>query len=334
MPRVIPEAYVNRYRQLWCKEHLLGAARAQVTEAHAQLQQEILNAVKPRGPGQVHPIEKRKDLSLSEYKRVYLRQGIPVILQGAARQWPCVQHWNPQWLADRYGSDPLTLIDAAPSDLNAIDYQMRHTTLGELIREMDQKPLEKYSRFNRLLYDHPELAEDFDRHWLKQRRNLLCSGQTFQVFIGGKSSKTHLHAAAEHNLFTQVYGRKHWILYPPEYDCVLRPPVNRTPYFHSAYNPDAPDPENFPALQYLDRYEGVLEPGDILFNPPSWWHHVTNLTGSIGVGFRWFAAGDAFRLDWGQALLTLLATNPPIWAAMQHRTDFARIFSYMHHRQK
>jgi len=333
MSQWIPPEALQRYRQLWVKEHILGA-RAQVEAEHEALQQILLEALQARGPGRVLPIERRKNLSLTEYRRVYLKQGLPVILHGAAKDWPCVRHWSPEWLAERYGSDPLTLIDAAPSDLNAIDYQVRETTLGDLIREMDLKPLEKYSRFNRLLYDHPELAQDFDRRWLKQRRNPVCSGQTFQVFIGGKSSKTHLHAAAEHNLFTQVYGRKHWILYPPSYDCVLRPPVNRTPYFHSAYDPDRPAQAEFPALSYLDRFEGVLEPGDILFNPPSWWHHVHNLTGSIGVGYRWFAPGDAFRLDWSQALLTLLAVNPPIWSAMQHRTDFARIFSYMHRRQQ
>ncbi|MGV3523270.1 MAG: cupin-like domain-containing protein [Candidatus Sericytochromatia bacterium] len=335
MSDLIPSELLLRYRQHWLLEHLLGQrlTRRLRQAQPPELQTELLERLRGQGPGRTVPIERRKELSLGEYRRVYLRLGIPVIWQGGARQWPCVQTWSPDWLAKRYGDDPLSLIDAAPSDMHEIDYQVRQTTLGELIREMDHKPLEKYSRFNRLLYDHPELAHDFDQAWLKARRNPICSGQTFQVFIGGKGSRTHLHAASEHNLFTQVYGQKHWLIYPPSYDCLLRPPVNRTPYFHSVFNPDDPDFEAFPAMQYVDRYEALLEPGDILFVPPSWWHHVNNPTGSIGVGFRWFAAGDAFRLDWTQALLTLLAVNPPIWSAMTHRTDFARIFGFMHRRQ-
>ncbi|PKL75654.1 MAG: hypothetical protein CVV27_14240 [Candidatus Melainabacteria bacterium HGW-Melainabacteria-1] len=336
MTKHIPFALVERYRRLWMLEHLSGRRvvdwlRPQIGP---KLQQELLTALKSQGPGRQLPIERRKDLSLEEFHRVYLRLGIPVIMQGAARDWPCVSKWSPAWISERYGQDPVSLIDAAPNDLNAIDYQSRQSTLGEVISEMDIRPLEKYSRFNTLLHDHPELEQDFDKAWLKRHRNLLCSGQTFQTFIGGKGSKTHLHAASEHNLFVEVYGRKHWVIYPPAYDCVLRPPVNRTPYFHSPFDPDAPNYDIFPAMQHLDSFVGELMPGDVFFLPPSWWHHVNNPTGSIGVAFRWFAPRDAFTLDWAQAAMTLLAVNPPIWTAMRHRTNFTRIFGYMSRHQK
>lgn len=283
----------------------------------------------PLTPGRVLTIERRKNVSLAEFRRIYLKPGVPVVLQGAARAWPCVQKWTPDYLSEHFGHMPVTLIDAAPQNMSNINYQPEQATLKDVIEQMESAPLKMYSRFNQLLYHFPELVLDFDKSWLLKHRNRVASGQTFQVFIGGNTSKTHLHAASEHNLFTQVYGRKHWILYPPAYDCVLRPPVNRTPYFHSAFDPDHPDFETYPEMQYLDRYECTLEPGDILFNPPSWWHHVTNLSGSIGVGFRWFSPQDAFRLDASQALLTLLATNPPIWTATKYRADFAKIFSLM-----
>lgn len=331
MTEHIPSALVERYRQLWMLEHLTGRQLSQRLQpaAHRELQQKIVASLQKQGPGRLIEVERRKDLSLAEFHRVYLRLGIPVIWAGGARHWPCVRNWTPAWVAERYGSDPVSLIDAAPNDFNAIDYQSQQTTLGEVIREMDHKPLEKYSRFNTLLHDHPELEQDFDKSWLKACRNPICSGQTFQVFIGGKGSRTHLHAASEHNIFTQVYGRKHWLIYPPAYDCVLEPPVNRTPYFHSPFDPDKPDYQRFPAMEFLDTYTCTLEAGDIFFLPPSWWHHVNNLTGSIGVAFRWFAPGDAFRLDWAQAAMTLLAVNPPIWTAMRHRTNFTKIFGYM-----
>lgn len=330
----IPGHLVERYRRHWLLEHLTGAYLSNRLRPEPGLQDEILAALADLGPGREIQIERRKDLSLEEFHRVYLRMGIPVVMVGAAKNWPCVRNWSPGFIAERYGSDPVNLIDAAPNNFNAIDYQTRQTTLGDVIAEMDEKPLEKYSRFNTLLHDHPELARDFDKGWLKRHRNPLSSGQTFQVFIGGKGSRTHLHAASEHNLFTQVYGRKHWVLFPTSYDCVLKPPVNRTPYFHSAYDPDEPDYSVFPAMAHLDSWTTTLEPGDVFFLPPSWWHHVNNPTGSIGVAFRWFAADDAFRLDWAQAAMTLLAVNPPIWLAMKHRTNFTRIFSYMSRSQQ
>lgn len=315
------------YASLWIREHLLGArAGTRLQQERQELKDRILRSL-PREPGKVLAVERRKNLSLEEFKRVYLRQGIPVIFQGAAKHWPCIGKWSPEYLATHYGSDPVTLIDASPENIKSISRQPEMTTLAEVIDSMDAGALQKYSRFNRLLYQHPELLQDLDVSWLLKHRNTLASGRTFQVFIGGKGSKTHLHCASEHNLFIQVYGEKHWILYPPAYDCVLEPPVTRTPYFHSEFNPDAPDYQSYPALQYLNRYECTLQPGDIFFNPPSWWHHVSNLSHSIGIGFRWFSA-DAFRIDATQALLTLMATNPPIWIATRYRTDFSKIFTY------
>ena len=206
MSEHIPQHLVETYRHHWFLAHFLGQRLSrpfQKVSAQA-LQQQIVEALKPHGPGRVLSIEKRKDLSLQEFRQVYLRLGIPVILRGAARHWPCVRHWTPEWLAERYGEDKMLLIDAAPGDIHAIDYRTREATLAEVIRDMNSKPLEKYARFNRLLYEHPELKNDFDRRWLNQHRDTLASGRTFQVFIGGKGSLTHLHAAAEHNLFTQV----------------------------------------------------------------------------------------------------------------------------------
>lgn len=316
--------HVNYARLKWLTQHLLGRRVAALLPDRAHVPEP--KALSEAGP--VIPIEKRKDLSPEEFRRVYLRRGVPVVFQGAARHWNCVHNWSLDWLSETYGDDTIHLIDAAPQNILDIEYASAETTLGSMLEALREDPIKNYSRFNRLLYEHPELKADLDLKWLKACRNHFASGQTLQVFIGGAGSKTHLHAAAEHNLFTQVFGRKHWILYPPSYDGVLRPPVHRTPYFHSPFDPENPDWEHFPELQSLPRWECTLEAGDILFNPPSWWHYVSNPTDSIGIGFRWFAA-QAFQVDWCQALLTLLAVNPPIWSASLNRDNFPKIFAAM-----
>ena len=48
-----------------------------------------LNETMPKiGEGCVMPIERRKDLSLKEFKSHYVKKGIPVVLEGAALDWP------------------------------------------------------------------------------------------------------------------------------------------------------------------------------------------------------------------------------------------------------
>ncbi|MEK7435016.1 MAG: cupin-like domain-containing protein [Cyanobacteriota bacterium] len=320
-----------QYDTFWFFDHVLGKDNVNLffEKNRNELKKEILKFVqKKEEKGKTYQIERRKNLTIEEFKNNYLRLSIPVVLEGAAKDWACVKNWTPEFLGEKYGSDEIQLIDASPSDFDDINYKIQKTTLKEVIMSMDDGPIGKYSRFNRILHDHPELKEDFDLKFLKSLRNTVSSGQTFQVFIGGKGTKTHLHCASEHNLFTQVYGRKHWTVYPPVYDCVLEPVVNRTPYFHSTFDPDKPDYEKFPAMEYLDKYECILEPGDIFFNPPSYWHHVNNLSGSIGVAFRWFAL-DAFKIDFMQTLLTIMSVNPPFILATKNRTDFPKIFEYM-----
>jgi ribosomal protein L16 Arg81 hydroxylase len=50
---------------------------------------------------------------------------------------------------------------------------------------------------------------------------------------------------------------------------------------------DVPDTEQFPLFASLDHWDCILEPGDMLFIPPKWWHYVKSLTVSFSVSFWW-----------------------------------------------
>lgn len=287
-----------------------------------------------KNTGRIKQIKRESNISTTEFKKKYLDKGIPVILTGFANNWPALKEWTPNKLAKRFGDDQVSLIDTNGAKSKSLDYDIEQTDLRTVLQAMENGDATKYSRFNRLLYDHPELLNDFDSKWLYKMRCKISSGKTFQVFLGAKGTKTQLHAASEHNLFTQVYGKKHWYIMSPKYDIALNPPVTGAPYFYTQLDPDAPDLEAFPHYKNMEILECTLEPGDVLYNPPSYWHHVTNLTASIGVGFRWFGAVDCFKLNFSQALLTILSTNPPIWVATKHRTNFPKIFNYMKEKNK
>ena len=284
--------------------------------------------------GALRQIDRVTNISDHELKKNYIDKGIPVVMVGKAKEWDCVKKWSPDWLLENYCDDKVSIFNASIQEMTDVNYSVEETILKDVLNAMKEGDTSKYSRFNRLLYDHPGLIEDFDWKWLYNRRNTISSGKTFQVFIGGKGTRTTLHSASEHNLFTQVYGSKHWYLYPPENDVIFEPPVTRTPYFHSMFDPESPNLEVFPNAKYLQAWECKLEAGDVLFNPPSWWHQVTNLDDSIGVGFRWFNPADSFKMSFMQTLLTFTSTNPPIWMATKNRTDFARIFKYMNKKNR
>ena len=278
---------------------------------------------------QVKAIPRVRDISDDDFRELYIRRGFPVVLEGKAKDWKCIEKWSMHWLRENYGHDEVSIFDPLNPLSSEVQYGIEITNLAAVLDAIEQGDRSKYSRFNRLLYDHPELVRDFDWEWLHGIRSNWSSGKTYQVFIGGEGTRTSLHCAGEGNLFTQVNGKKHWYFIEPKADIWLDPPVTRTPYFHSLFNPEHPEDADYPGMECAQIWECQLDPGDVLYNPPFWWHQVTNLTPSIGVGFRWFDLVENAKANLVGTALVMAATNPPIWTATKHRTDFAAIYKHM-----
>src|SRR5271155_1882920 len=53
----------------------------------------LTETLKQSGEGRSVQIERRKDLSIQEFREHYLRKGIPVVMEGIANDWDCVKKW-------------------------------------------------------------------------------------------------------------------------------------------------------------------------------------------------------------------------------------------------
>lgn len=255
-----------------------------------------------------------------------LPRGEPVVLEGAARDWPAVQRWSPAFFAERLGAEPVRLLHMDPEDAGSGRHDGVDTTMGEALARL-QEGNSAYLRFIPALMQYPDLQAMLDVAWLRARRGPLSPPGNLHLFIGGAGTDTGLHSAVPANLFVQVHGRKHWVLYPPSASPLFRPPMERAMYFASRFDPDRPDPVAFPEACRLTGLEVELEPGDVLYNPPFWWHKVSNPTVSIGVGFRWFPPHRCFQASPTQWLLTYLSVNPPFWEGARLGLDFTKIFT-------
>jgi len=267
------------------------------------------------GKGKAIPIERRKNLSLKEFKNHYRRKGIPVVMEGAANNWDCVKKWSLEYLKELHGDDVIALTNYQIKDV----YET--TTLREVIDNI-RSGVGKYYRFYPLLIRHPEHIKDFDYTWLLERRNPLTWFEAWQVFIGGKGMVTTIHMENQCNLFVQTYGEKKWVIYPKHYTMVFDPEpprhLYRTPSMKldtGPYNPFAPDFKNYPKYEYINWYETDLKPGDILFNPCFTWHTVENTTDSISMGYRWVSPLYAFKIAPLYLFLDFLVRKPSIFKA-------------------
>jgi hypothetical protein len=107
---------------------------------------------------------------------------------------------------------------------------------------------------------------------------------------------TGFHCADGHNLFLDLRGRKEWTFIHPSYNPVMMPGLSR----YSVYAVSEIDDEIFvgldqihakhPILRYVPKYRVLLEEGDVLYNPPWWWHRVLNQSKlTIGCATRYLA---------------------------------------------
>jgi hypothetical protein len=265
------------------------------------------------GKGHAIPIDRRKNLSLKEFKKNYRDKGIPVVLEGAADEWDCVKNWSFEYFKKMHGDDVIALTNYQLKDM----YET--TTLGEVIDNI-RSGGSKYYRFYPLLIRHPEHIKDCDYKWLLERRNPFTWFEAWQVFMGGKGSVTAIHSENQCNLFVQAYGEKKWAIYPSYYTMVLNPEAARHMYRNPAMKSEKkpfdffhPDFNIYPEYQYINWYEADLKPGDVLFNPCFSWHTVDNTTDSISMGYRWVAPLYAFKLAPLYFFLDLFVKNPSIF---------------------
>ncbi|MBL4705708.1 MAG: cupin-like domain-containing protein [Flavobacteriales bacterium] len=280
------------------------------------------NWLKEGGTGKVIPVERKQNLTYTEFMENYVKKGVPVILTGQAAEWACTKTWSLDYFQELHGKDKVLFADKP----NVEEDVYHETTLEQVIDRIKNGDSEYY-RFYPLLKRHPEHLLDFDYKWIRKRRIKRGFGEAFQVFISGKNGYTTLHNAGTPNIFTQVTGEKKWMLYPVEYTCIVDPDPARNVYRsapmrnQTVFNPFENSLEYHQLYQYMDGYSVHLKAGDVFYNPPYMWHCVQNPTESIGVGYRYFAPWTAFKAAPLYMLLELFSFRPPIWKTWKNYDD-------------
>jgi len=271
--------------------------------------------------GRTYNLEKIRDVSTSDFQERFLLKNQPVVLEGVASAWAATTKWTPQFLADSYGDVVVPFAEGKDwkvSDLPdySVNAEFGQVSLAELLNGLDRGS-GKYLRFYPILQRHPELLEDVQLSTIWEYGALNEQSKKWlnaRVYIGGENTSTAIHHAPITNLFIQIFGQKKWDLFPPQYSPFMYPVPSRTTYFGGKVDYRCPDDKKTPLFKYCDRYTTILQPGDILFVPPFWWHAVSNITSTIAISFWWYRFG-AFIKDkycFPQSLLSLFGTPNPI----------------------
>jgi Cupin-like domain len=145
--------------------------------------------------------------------------------------------------------------------------------------------------FPSLTADIEPLPEYFFPNWLPEKylvkyvREVLNRGAETEIYIGGNGGEfpvLHYDGAGVHAFLMQIYGRKQFIVYPPDQEQYLYPSPERQ-NLSEIRDLEHPDLNKYPLFKNAVPIKFVLEPGELLFVPSHWWHTTKMLTASITI---------------------------------------------------
>ena len=224
----------------------------------------------------------------------YYAANRPVVLTGLVDHWPALTKWSLDYLADKVGD---SAVELQGQRTTAADYEIakdRHKRLVpmsaviELIREVGAS-----NDFYVTAYNGSTNKETLAPLWEDIGGVSILrptGGRDGFLWFGPKGTLTPFHHDLTNNLLVQVMGRKRVSMVPSWEVGRMR---NSIHCFSDRSLTDWRDGEKLPP-----RLECVIGPGDALFLPIGWWHHVEALDTSISVSFTNFAADNDFHLDY------------------------------------
>jgi len=284
MGNLFPERSVH-LRSLIPPAADLQAQLMRKRESLAIIQRNLL-ALSPK----TKTVERRRFLSRAEFLEQYYATNRPVVLEGLMTNWKAMTKWTPDYLKAASGNEMVEVMmgrDKNPKyemEYEAHSRKMKFADYVNLVasgKETNDYYLVARSNFFQAPVGKPLLPdiEPFPEY-------LLTSppGYGALFWFGPKGTVTPLHHDLINIFMAQVRGRKHVkLISPNELDLVYNHQG-----VYSQVDCENPDYARFPKYREATVMDVELAPGDVLFLPVGWWHHVRALDMSITLSFTNF----------------------------------------------
>jgi hypothetical protein len=238
-------------------------------------------------------ISERPAVDGATFAREIVPHYAPVVLRGQVSHWPAVRAGGAgdqamaAYLSGFGGGAPLEVLVGPPeiegrffySDetLTGFNFVRRSASIGALVGELLRIALSGDTR-PPALYANAATAPEHLPGWEAANPLGLDVPAPARLWIGN-ATRIATHYDTSCNIACVVGGRRRFTLFPPEQLANLYVgPLDRTMAGppSSMVDPEAPDLVRYPRFAEARKHALVadLEPGDALFIPPLWWHHV------------------------------------------------------------
>jgi Cupin-like domain len=232
------------------------------------------------------------------------KQFRPFVIEDVAQHWRACQNWSNDYLIKHCGNNlvPVRFYKKdfwdnhknfayqdgydPKKEMEFQEYIKNHIE-NRANENKNDKDLECYLSEANFEERFPEIFGDvtYPGYFNRKAFVTLWYGFSSKNF----SSTTTLHFDPLHNIFAQIRGRKRILLFPPSNYLSFYPPLEASSgaAYNSKVNPLLFNSELFPKFPWQERIEVILKPGEILYIPPFWWHHLTAVDKNISLSF-WY----------------------------------------------
>ena len=227
------------------------------------------------------------------FESAIVPRGQPVVLRGLVADWVAVQHGRAspeaicRYLIDRDNGTPVDAIMLAAEEKGRIFYNAAMDGFNFLRNRLPvSRVIEQIARYS-AFESPPAVAVQsalislcLPRVLEENRMPLLDAVET-RIWLGNAIT-VPAHFDDSNNIACVIAGRRRFTLFPPgQIGNLYIGPVDFAPTAAPISLVDfaAPDFERFPRFREACAHALVAElgPGDAIFIPPLWWHHVQSL---------------------------------------------------------
>jgi hypothetical protein len=242
----------------------------------------------------------RTVITAEEFRDRHYALNWPVQLKGAARDWPAVAKWTPDYLKSLVGAAAVQVQSGRNADADFERNMAAHTETMPFDAFIDRIAApgagnDTYlTAYNSAANETALSVLHEDQGFLDAFLTRTGGAPRGMLWIGPQGAFTPLHHDLTNNLLIQLVGRKSVLMAAPG----ETPKLYNDHHVYSRIR-DLTEPDivaRFPKLDGLQVHRVVLEPGDALFVPLGWWHQVTTLEFSVmltNTNFHW--QNDAYE---------------------------------------
>jgi len=267
----------------------------------------------------INKIAETTHLSVEDFHNHVVTAGQPLVIRGLVNDWPIVQAGKESALAfcnylrrfDRgvevntaFGPPAINGRIFYNNDMSGLNCRMGNeklaTSLNYLLEHFNDDPAPM------LAIQSVVVPQYLPGMQLENRLGLLPNIEP-RIWIGGKATVA-AHYDPSENIACCLAGKRRFTLFPPSQIANLYVgPFEFTPSGTtvSMVDFDNPDYDKFPNFKLAEQHalQAELEPGDAIYIPYLWWHHVKALEGINALMNYWWGKGDEQRGEPRNALL-------------------------------